>query len=155
MSALTVNQSYLKETLLLKKRLESSFLSLGERLMRIRDERLWEGSYENFVEFLHEARLSEGTASRLISVHQRFILDFKMKHERIASIGWSTLYEIGKEVSTKKEAEEFIEKALVLRRGDVQDDLREKKTGCRNHSWGEKIILRRCETCGKTVKDYE
>jgi len=151
---LTINQEYLKETLTLKKRLESSFLELGRRLMKIRDEQLWNGSYDTFVEFLHEARLSEGTASKLIAVHQTFVLDYKMKSDNLAVIGWSTLYNISKGVDNKKEAEEFVGKALLLRRTDIDEELREKRTGCKEHQWGEKIILRKCIKCSKIIKDY-
>ena len=144
---------FLNDTLKLRDNLEFGFLELGARLKKIRDERLFEGHYDSFREFLEEARLTESFASRLITIHIRFIEGFHMKREDLAHVGWSSLYQIAKHTEDEKEAKELVEMARTVRRSDLEDEIRERKTGCVDHELGEEtLILRRCVKCGKWVR---
>ena len=146
-------QNFLQETLVLKRNLESNFLELGARLQKIRDERLYEGIYDSFKEFLEEARLTESFASRLITVHNRFIAGFHMKPEELSDVGWSSLYQIAKHTEDEVEAKELVGLAKTLRRVDLEDELRERRTGCTDHQFGEeRLVLQRCVNCGKWVR---
>ncbi len=129
MNELTNKQAheFCLNTLKLKKTLESGFLSLGEKLKKIRDERLWESNWESFELYLEDARITPATASRLITVYETFVLDYGMKEESLGSIGWSVLYEISLKSETKSEAKEFVEKAMVMKRDDLMHELKSKK----------------------------
>ena len=59
------DRKFLRETLELRQSIEEGFLSLGERLKKIRDERMYEVDYESFDHFLSELKVSPGTASKL------------------------------------------------------------------------------------------
>ena len=147
------NTEYIKVTVQLKRDLEKNFFVLGERLKKIRDDELYVGVYDSFREFLEDMRMTESFASRLIKVYSTFIERFKMKPETIATVGWSALYQIAKHTENKKEATDLVELARNVRRVDLEDELRERKTGCINHIFnGDKIVLKRCITCGKWVK---
>lgn len=150
------NKKYIEETKKLRNALEQGFFSLGERLYKIRTEKLYEGQYESFSEFVIEGmKMTESTASRLITVYQTFVLEYKMDESKIAEVGWNLLYNIGRIVSTKSEALEFINKAKVMTNKDIDSELREFKYGkdC-PHQWSE-LHLRICSKCGQKEKIYE
>lgn len=152
----TTPHNFLQETLNLKRSLERDFLELGARLKRIRDDRLYEGVYDNFKEFLEEAKLTESFASRLITIHSRFIEGFHMKHEELSDVGWSSLYQIASYTQDEDEAKELVGMARQIRRVDLEDEIRERRTQCQSHEFsGETIILKKCIKCGKTVRVYE
>lgn len=154
MNELIIKRNYLKETLLLKKRLESSFLELAERLLKIREERLYEGEYENFAAFCWEARLAESTASRLISVFQKFCLEYKIKQEKLSTVGWSSLYTLLPLATSKERAEELVSEASVMTRDDVAKMVKEVKNGVNNCEHERTVLLRVCLDCGEKVKQY-
>lgn len=151
------NTNYCEETRKLKGALETGFIKLGERLKKIRDERLYEGRWNNFEEFVADMQMSEATASRLITVYSKFILEYGMDSDEIGSIGWSTLYVLAKSVDNKKEAKEFVEKALVCKRSDLEEELREKKAKANSreceHDYFE-VHFKQCKKCGVRVKIY-
>jgi len=149
-------QDFLQQTLILKRSLERDFLELGARLKRIRDERLYEGTYDSFREFLDDAKLTESFASRLITIHSRFIEQFHMKQDELSDIGWSSLYQIASYTEDEEEAIELVGLAKRVRRVDLEDEIRERKTKCSEHEFGEeRIVLKKCIHCGKTVRVYE
>ncbi|MDL5400733.1 hypothetical protein QSI00_24520, partial [Escherichia coli] len=80
-----------------------SFLLLGERLKKIRDEKLYIPSFEAFWCFAEEEiKLSESTCSRLISVYEKFILEWNIDPADVVAIGgWNEAYLIGKIATTK------------------------------------------------------
>jgi hypothetical protein len=140
--------NYCRDTLEIAKSIEESFLVLGERLHRIKTEQLYRGSWESFAEFLTEAKLNEGTASKLITVYRTFVERYNIDRERLISAGSSSLYEVASLIGSKEDAEAYVEKAVTLRREDLREEIREAKAGAHEHQW-EKIIMRRCGTCNK------
>lgn len=149
------NKNYLKETITIAKRIESAFLELAARLKNIRDNRLYEGDYQNFAEFLWEIKIAEGTASKLIKVYETFVLKFKMKNDKLSAVGWSSLYQIANNVETKEEAEEWVEKAVLLTRDHLTDSLKEKTKGPNKCSHSDVYILKICKDCGFREKQFE
>jgi len=89
-------KKYIEETLLLKKRIESYFLELGERLRKIRDEQLYIGRYESFDEFLIDMDISKSTASQIISVFSFYSEKHKISSSKLAQVGYSKLYSLMK-----------------------------------------------------------
>lgn len=145
-------KTYLDETIQLTRMIESSYLDLASRLLNIRDQELWRGHYDSWQEFLEDVRISNSRASRLITLYEKLVLDYGIKKEDLTPIGWSSAYQIAKHTENKLEAQELITFARHTRRKDLEDELRERKTGCQDHEIGEKIILGKCKNCGKLVR---
>lgn len=150
-------ETFLEETLDLKKNLEKNFLELGKRLMKIRDEQLFNSTHESFVEFLWEAKLTESTASKLINVYQKFVVELGMSEDSILEAGgWTVVYKL-KDVSTDKvKAKEWLEKASVLSPKDLENELKESKTGIAQITCPhiDTIDFRWCKTCGEKNRIY-
>lgn len=145
------SRNYLQETIKLKNSIEGAYIDLGSRLKKIRDERLFEGQYDSFGEFLNEIDMSEGTASRIISVISFYFEKHGVKREKLSQAGWSNLYSLMKltdENTPKKRVEEVVEKAIVLRREDIQEEIRDHKHPECRHEWRE-LHLKICLKCNK------
>jgi len=149
------NKNYLKETITIAKRIESAFLELAARLKNIRDNRLYEGEYQNFAEFLWEIKIAEGTASKLIKVYETFVVKFKMKSDKLSAVGWSSLYQIANNIETKEEAEEWVDKAVLLTRDHLVENLKEKTKGVNKCNHEEFYVLKICKGCGFREKQFE
>jgi hypothetical protein len=149
MSGITNNQ-FVKDTITLVQRIETSFLELGARLYKIREERLWEGSYDTFNDFLAELKLTPGNASILASVHKNYVLDGGIEPEQLAGISYSNLYEAIPLIE-KEGVLSAATKAETLTRSEIKEELREQKLGVHDHvihgeeRWGV------CE-CGKFIR---
>ena len=143
--------TYCDETLQLIHGIEKSFLELGKRMMKIRDEQLWEGRFTSFAEFLEEAGMTEGTASKLIKVYQRFILEYNINPDTLAKISWTKLYTLLPLIKDKAEAQEKIENLGLMSRQDVENEIRDIKHPDCHHEW---VSLEKCVNCHKTRKDY-
>ena len=131
---------------------------MGKRLKKIREDRLYEGSYETFAEFLKEMDISEGTASKIIAVQSFYGDKHNINRKKLAEAGWSKLYSLLKltdEDDSSKKVEAIVEKGITLWRSDIEDEIREHVTGCVNHQWGERIVLRKCIHCSKKIRDDE
>jgi hypothetical protein len=141
----------------LRKNIEGAFLRLAELLKKIRDEKLYEGVHENFEGFLMEAKLSKATASKLIQVHEQFVLKYEIPANILSKVGWSTLYEIQKSLPPEPEREDvlsWVEKGSILSREDTQRELKNidgSQDSCR-HS--DSYTLRICNGCGLRTRQY-
>jgi len=147
---------YLKETLLIKKRMESGFLELAGRLQKIRDERLYEsGGYQSFAEFCWEMKMAESTASRLISVYQRYCVELGMDKEKLSLVGWSSLYTLLPLAVDKKKTENLVEEAQNLRREDVNKMVKDNVSPKSNCQHADTYLLRICRDCGERIRVYD
>lgn len=154
------NSEFCRDTLEFKNAIEENFLELGKRLMKIRDEELYEPNWENFASFLHEMKLSESVGSRLISIYSKFVLEFKIAPAKVAQAGgWASVSEllpILKE-GTKKEAESWLNKASTLTKADLRKEVEEARTGVemKDCEHGETLLFKRCVDCKDTWRVYE
>lgn len=156
--ALQKNLEYCEKTLTLKSALEEGFVALGERLGRIRDEELYKPQWSTFAEFLEEMKLSEATASKMISIYQKFVIGFGIAPEKIALAGgWNPAYEISTFAQTKKEAVEWLEKSSTLTRQDLRKELQERKSGIPMKECKHKdtYTIKICRDCGEREKINE
>lgn len=142
---------FCNETIKLKKGIESGFIALGERLDRIKNEKLWQGEWDSWYEFLLEMNLSEATASKLINVYNTFVVSFKIPAEKLAKAGWSGLYEIIPICDSRQKAVEMVEKVSLLKRDDMREELRVAKIGEHEHDWHD-LHLRKCSVCQRAEK---
>lgn len=150
-------RNYLKETIALQSQIEGAFLELGARLYRIRDEKLYEGEYESFDDFVITAKLSKATASKLITVYEKFVLEHNLPRKALASVGWSSLYTIAPYAGTKAKAIELVEKATLLTRADLEDSLRSEEDTHKHHNCKhtDTRLVRVCNECGQARQVVE
>lgn len=152
-----VANNYLEETLFLKQKLEKNFLELGQRLMKIRDEQLFLATHTSFFEFLGEAKMTESTASKMISIYSHYLLHLGVSAERvIASGGWTTAYKVKDLATTKEEAEDILDKAAIWSPKDLDIYLKEKKSGiiqaeCQHL---DTVDMRWCKVCNEKTRIY-
>lgn len=149
------NFAYCEDTKKLKEHLESSFLELGERLLIIRDGRLYEPQHTSFTEYVWELKMSEGTASKLINIFKRFVLEYGIDRQRLIDAGgWSNLAVVLPVIKSKRDAEYWLERYEVNSRPDVEKEVKELRTGlsqaeCKHLDYYE---LRICNDCGMREK---
>ncbi len=158
MSNEITNFNYCQETVKLKQTIETSFLSLGERLSKIRDNRLYSGQWETFELFLEDAKLSPATASKLINIYQKFYLQWDIKAQELVDAGgWSVVATLLPICKTKEEAQGWLETAQLKSRSDLEKDIKEAKTGLMMADClhPRKYVVEICPDCGDRRKVYE
>lgn len=153
------NYDFCKGVIALKDTLEQSFIELGARLRRVRDLELWRTSWSSWHEFCDELKMDETKASKLISIYEKFVIEFHFSKEEItAAGGWSNVYEFSTLCQSKEDAQEWLHKAKELLPADLRKEIREKKSGksqitC-NHDWQE-VHIRQCRGCGLKEKIFD
>jgi len=148
-------RGFLKETIALRGQIEGAFLSLAERLYKIREERLWEGEYDDFDTFLLELKISKATASKLCTVHETFVVKHKIAVKKLFPIGWSSLYAIAGHADTKEKAEDLVDRAGLLTRQDLEISLRNengRQDAC-DHKNSRTVMV--CNDCSFRRQIYE
>jgi hypothetical protein len=144
---------YCNDTLQLKTTIEKGFLMMGERLYKIRAEKLYSPQWSSFAEYLEEfGNMSQGTASKLINVYLRFVKEFEIDESKLLQAkGWTNLAKIAAISRTKEEAEEWVDKAIVLTARDLDREITEYTKGtdmikC-EHKHDEVMLLHTCIDC--------
>lgn len=146
MTPALANRRYLEETKKLKNGLEEGFLHLGERLYRIKEKKMWEEDYGSYAEFLMDLKVSEATASKLVAIYSKFVLEYKFSYEELAPCSWSSLYSLMPLATSRSKALALVEDAQQLKRGDVEEKMRsEKHPDCKHI---DSFLLRICPDCG-------
>ena len=152
------NLKYCTETVSLKYTIESSFLSLGERLMKIRDEKLFQPQWETFGTYVAELKMSESSASKLINIYKRFILEYNIEPQKLLKAGgWSVIAEVLPVVHNKRDAISWINKMGELTKEDIRKEILEQKTGITqmNCPHTDTYTIQVCRTCGDRIKTNE
>jgi hypothetical protein len=145
----TPSLNFCESTIELVQNIEGAFIELGKRLLRIRDERLWESNWESYEEFLSEIKISPGKASKICSVYEKFVVEYGVEQEKLAGVGWSNLYSMLPAIKSKRDATEWVDKGMVLRREDIEDEVREFKHGKCDHKNFRELHIYICNDCGK------
>lgn len=142
-----------QEALELRDSIEVAFLKLGELLYNIKENRLYEGQWESFDEYCMEFRgMSKSTVSKLIAIYEKFVIQFGFSSTKLQKVGgWAVLAEALPVVTTKKEAQDWIDRASVLTLVDMRKSVRETKNGipvgeCKHK---DTYTIRVCRTCGE------
>lgn len=151
------NFDYCEETIALKYRLELSYLEFAERLYKISRDRLYLPNYDSFPEFLEELKISGGSASKLINVWVKFVMEFKVSKKVLSeSGGWTKAAEILPYADSRQSAEDWLMRAKTLGRSDLRKMIKEAKTGilmgeCPHpKNQVETITFCKCGRCGDT-----
>ena len=154
MNALKIsNHKYLSDTVALKETIETGFINLAERLYKIRQDRIWDGEYDNLEEFLLELDLSLPTCSKLCSIYENWVLKGGVKVEALAGANWTSLYEFIP-LLEKGNPKELVDELKLLTRADAIEKVRELKNPCSRHEW-EDVHFRQCKKCFKREKVYQ
>jgi len=152
------NYELCQEAISLKDNIEGQFVALGEHLKAIRDDKKYLPSWETFADYLQEMKMSEATASKLISIYEKFILQFGYTPLQIVHAGgWSTVSEILPMIKTAEDAKQWLFDAEHLTRSDLRIKITEARTGkpqeaCKH---ADSYALNVCRTCGFKSKIHE
>src|SRR6185436_15469067 len=87
---------YCEKALMLEEAGRAMYLTLGEMLYNIRNDRLYEPYWGSWQEYCMEFKdLSGASISKLITVYEVFVLKFGFKVEELAKAGgWTKLYQL-------------------------------------------------------------
>lgn len=147
---------FCENTIKFKQSIEVGFLDLAARLKSIRDKHLFDGRWETFNDYLADPKmnLDKGIASKLITIYERFILEYQVAPEKLVPIGYSKVYEILPAIKNKKDALEWLQTASETSRADLKILLREKESGVEQmkcdhpKSFGYVVVFHGCRKCG-------
>ncbi len=145
------NFQFCEKTLELKSVIESSFLTLGERLRKIRGEELWRGQWTSFNEYVKEMKMSEATATKLINIYDKFIVKFGFEPQRVIDAGgWGVVAEVLPMVKSQADAIKWLDKCIYLSREDLRIEVRLAKTGIPPEECphADTYIMKICRLCG-------
>lgn len=137
---------FLRDTIDLIRQIETRFLELGARLFQIRENRLWENTYDSYQEFLDSAKISKGNASMLAAIHKAYVIDGGVTHEKLAQVGYSNLYAAIPLIESDG-IEKAVEKARLLTRDEIKQEVREELHGECEHP----EVIQICTTCHKRM----
>jgi hypothetical protein len=116
--------------------------------MKIRDEELYLATHTSFVEFLWEMKLTESTASKMISIYNRFILELGVSSQKVLEAGgWTTAYKLKDLAKDKETAEEVLDLAATWSPKDLDTYIKEKKSGVSQETCSHPDGLIRFEWC--------
>lgn len=152
------NYNYCLEVIEFKKNIEVAFLTLGERLKKIRDGILYQPSWTSFEEYLDEIKMHYSVASRLITVYENLVIRYGFKPELIANAGgWSNAYEITRIAKDKDDAHKWLTESAERTPKDTKELLREIKTGisqsdCKHRNT---YTVEICKDCGIKMLKHE
>lgn len=152
------NYNFCEETKLLKNKIENSFLELGERLLKIRDQNLYTPQWSSFTEYVWELKWSEAKASKLINIYQKFVLNYGFPTERLLNAGgWSGLAEVLALVKDKESAEYWLHELEISSRPDLRVKIKEFVTGIEQADClhPDNYVLKICRACGLKEKVLE
>lgn len=148
-----MNEEYLRTTRELVTSIQTRFLELGARLFKIREEKLWQGSFDSYVDFLDSARIGEGQASIFASIYKNYVLDGGIDMQRLAQIGYSNLHKAIPLIE-REGVEVAVVKAQTLTREEIKDEVREAEHGVHEHTPKDDKRFAFCQ-CGKLFQHEE
>lgn len=145
---------YCERTIAFKHFIEAQWIELAGQLKEIRDKSLYQGRWDSFEDFLADPSMAmdRSTASKMITIHEKFILEYKIPHSKIAQVGgWSKVAEILPAVTDKKSAVRWLEDAASLSKSDLRKQVKEEENPnsleCK-HKRHYQIVMQCCRDCG-------
>ncbi len=150
---------FCSHTIAFKHFIETQWLEFAGQLKEIRDRELYKGRWDSFEDFIADPTmaLDKGTASKMITIFERFILEYKISNFKIAQVGgWSKVAEILPVVKDKKSAEQWLSNATSLSKSDLRKEVKEEKTGiqmskCKHEDY---YIVKICRRCGDKIEEH-
>lgn len=139
---------FCRDTISLTGEIHSKYIELASRLSKIRGQHLWKNGYESFAEFLDAAKLTKGTASKLIQVYENFLLPGQFTPAQLDAIPYSSLYE-AIPLLRDKSPQEVVEIARSLTRDEIKSEVKDEKYPDCSHV--ETIVI--CVKCHRRVEE--
>ena len=124
---------YVRDTIDLVKQIETRFLELGARLYHIRENKLWQDTYDSYYDFLESAHINQSMASMLYGIHDHFVVKGGKTQEDLRGIGYSNLYKAIPLIESRG-VDRALTTAKTLTRGDIEDEVRDEKHGVHAHT---------------------
>jgi hypothetical protein len=149
-----------EKTLSLKNDIEKGFLVLGKNLHKIREEELYKCQWLKWEDYLDDMKMSSSTASKLITIYEKFILEWKIDEKTILNMGgYSNAYTLIPMLKGKEddEVKEKIREFSLLSRSDLEQKKNEEITGVNRDTCKHKdtYLLKICRDCGYKEKINE
>lgn len=151
------NLNYCNEALKLETQLRKGFLVLAGYLYNIRENRLYEPQWSSFTEFCWEFKeVSPSTISKMITVYEKFVKQFKFPQGKLEEIGWTALYTISNLSDTKENATYWMQLAKEQNQGDLRKTVKEEMTGesMMNCKHKNTFTIKVCKDCGQKERIY-
>lgn len=154
------NYEYCQKTTELKASLESGFIVLGERLKKIRDERLYLPVHEAFYAYCEEElKISEPCATKMILVYSRLIEEWGISPEKVVAMGgYNKAYTLSQK---SKDKEDFLALMEKCQTADGFVATSEMNKIIADHEGGgvcphsDTYLVRICKACNLHVKEFE
>lgn len=151
--------NYCEETIKFKHDIEKSYLGLCQRLHKIKEERLYEASFETWSVFLEELRIDRATAERMVKIYETFVIKYGISPAKIEGAGgWSVVAELLPISNSKQEAEEALEYATGALKKDVRIYVHAKRYGKESEkmcSHQDTYSVTICKECGDRWQLYK
>lgn len=141
---------YLRDTIDVVKQIETRFFELGKRLWRINQEKMWQGEYDSFHQFLNEIGVNHGMATMLMKNYQYYILEGKQKPKDLIEVGYSKLYAAIPLIEQDGLSDTLV-RTETLSRGEIIDEIKARKYGEHVHQPKDNARYAFCE-CGKLIR---
>lgn len=141
-------EEFLRETAGLYRYIGTRYIELAARLSRIRGQHLWKNGYESFADYLDEAKITQGTASKLIQVYESFVLPGNFTPQQLEGAPYTSLYEAIPLLKEHK-PHEVVEMAKKLTREEIKSEVKDEKHPDCKHE--ETIVI--CVKCHRRVEE--
>lgn len=152
------NLIYCKDAISLKTSLEQGFIKLGEYLYNIKKKALYEPNWTSWEEYREELHMSENSVNKLVQIYSKLILAYNVSPDKIVNAGGpSVIADLLPILNSKEQAEEWLEKASLLTRKDLRDEIKEEKTGvpmqlCKHKNT---YTITVCRGCGIRMEEHK
>jgi hypothetical protein len=135
MNALTISPELVQQTKDLLNAVRGSSIKIGENLYNIKENLSKETNWADFIR--DEFDISEGFASKLMTIHRVLVLEGGVSQEKLEGIDGEKLY-----LATKLEGtpEEKVAKASTLTRRELKEERNDEQPH-------EHIPVSICKTC--------
>lgn len=153
---------FCQDAVQLARGLKVGLMMLAEKLYRIERQKLYKSQYEHFYMFCDEIEMNTATASRLINVYEKFVMQNQIAFDDIKNLEYTKLYEIKKVADTKEVAMHWInqinapevENRLTL--SALKIELKKLELGMEDEKCdhGNTYLVRCCRDCGEKWEEF-
>jgi hypothetical protein len=146
----TIEASVLVPTLVLKaasqcfNRARQDFVAGARLLHEIKEKELWKTGYSSFGEYVEqECQISQSFAAKLTKVYEQYVLEGGVSESALQSVDAEKLYLA---LPLPGTTHEKLEKAKLLSRSDIKEELSEQKYGSHQHLFDDRRFGK-CSVC--------
>lgn len=152
------NVKFCEETIKMFAQAQFMFIVLGKRLQDIRDNHRYAPQYGSFREFCLEMNeMSISQISRLIGIHEKFVLGAGIDEQELGEAGWTKLAMTLPFVRTNDEAQYWAGQAKEQTKSGLSKMIKELKTGVDMAKCQHKdtYLLKVCNICHDRWEEHD